>query len=133
MDSVNTYGWTALMLAAYNDYKEVCELLISRGCNVDHQDKNSDTALMKAAGSGHIPTVIYLIEAGSDHSIRNKQGKSALDFVKEKHSDKVKEVQVTQNLCHSYLLAQLLTRSLAYPLAQSLSHFLTYSLTYTLT
>ena len=88
--------------------------------------------MMAAYGSCHIPTVIYLIVAGCDHSLRNKEGKSALDFVKEKHSDKVKEVQVTQNLTHSYLLAQLLTHSLAYPLAQSFSYFLTYSLTYIL-
>ena len=105
---------------------------MSRGCNVDLQNKDGWTALMAAAYNGHIATVVYLIVAGCDHSLRNKGGKSALDYVKEKHSDKVKEVQVTQNLSHSYLLAQLLTHSLAYPLAQSLSYFLTYSLTYIL-
>ena len=133
IDSIDEYGMTALMRAAANGHEGVCDLLITRGCKLDMQDEDGETALMKAARNGHIPTVIYLIEAGCDYSLRNKSGKSALDFVKEKHSDKVKEVQVTQNLRHSYLLAQLLTHSLAYPLAQSLSSFLTYSLSYTLT
>ena len=97
------------MKAAGSGHQEVCELLVSRGCKVDLQNEDGWTALMEAANSGHIPTVIYLIEAGCDHSLRNKDGQSALDFVKEKHSDKVKEVQVTQNLTHCYLLTHLLT------------------------
>jgi hypothetical protein len=85
------------------------------------QEEDGDTALMSAAWNGRIPTVIYLIKAGCDHSLRNKEGKSALDFVKEKHSDKVKEVQVTQYLTHSYLLTHLLTHSLTYLLTRSLT------------
>jgi ankyrin repeat protein len=96
------------MLAAINGHKDVCELLIARGCNVDLQDERGNTALIQAAQHGRIPTVIYLIEAGCDHSLRNKDGKSALDIVKENHSYQVKEVQVTQNLSHSYLLAHYL-------------------------
>jgi len=86
-------GSTALMRAALYGREGVCDLLITRGCKLDMQSEDGDTALMKAARNGHIPTVIYLIEAGCDHSLRNKKGKSALDFVKEKDSDKVKEVQ----------------------------------------
>jgi ankyrin repeat protein len=62
--------------------------------------------LIAAAGNGHIPTVIYLIEAGCDHSLSNKDGKSALDYVEEKHPDKVKEVQVTHYLTYCISLTQ---------------------------
>ena len=44
MDSVNKDSSTALIGAARYGHKEVCELLVSRGCNVDLQNKNSDTA-----------------------------------------------------------------------------------------
>jgi ankyrin repeat protein len=110
-----------LIWAAAYGHEGVCNLLITRGCKADMQDDDGRTALMLAADNGRIPTVIYLIEAGCDHSLRNKEGKSALDFVKEKHSDKVKEVQVTQYLTHSYLLTHLLTHSLTYLLTRSLT------------
>ena len=44
MDSV-----TALIQAAANGHKEVCDLLISRGCSVDLQNKDGRTALIAAA------------------------------------------------------------------------------------
>jgi hypothetical protein len=82
---------------------------------------------MKAAAyKCHIPTVIYLIEAGCDHLLRDKKGKSALDFMKEKQPDKVKEVQVTPSLLLTYLL------TLAYALTYSLILTLAYSITYAL-
>ena len=43
-------------------------------------DEDNDTALMKAAGQGHIEVVRFLVEQGADPNIRNTQGESALMF-----------------------------------------------------
>ena len=91
-------GRTALIWASGTKGNEaVCELLITRGCNVDMQDKDGWTALILASYKGRIPVVISRIKAGCDYSLRSKEGKSAMDYLREKHPDKVKEVQVSRS------------------------------------
>ena len=41
-------------------------------------DEDDDTALMKAAGQGHIEVVRFLVEQGADFNIRNRQEQDAL-------------------------------------------------------
>ena len=43
-------------------------------------DEDNDTALMKAAGQGHIEVVRFLVEQGADLDVRNRQGQNALMF-----------------------------------------------------
>ncbi len=43
-------------------------------------DEDNDTALMKAAGQGHIEVVRFLVEQGADLNIRNRQDQNALMF-----------------------------------------------------
>ena len=43
-------------------------------------DEDNDTALMKAAGQGHIEVVRFLVEQGADLNIRNTQRQDALMF-----------------------------------------------------
>ena len=43
-------------------------------------DEYNDTALMKAAGQGHIEVVRFLVGQGADLNIRNNQGQNALMF-----------------------------------------------------
>ena len=96
-DSQDEYGCTALIEASSYGREAVCELLITRGCHVDMQDINGRTALIAASYYGHIPIVISLIEAGCDYSLRSKAGKSAMDWLREKHPDKVEQVQVSRS------------------------------------
>ena len=96
-DSQDYDGYTALMRASVNGHKAVCELLITRGCNVDMQNKNGSTALIRASYWGRIPIVISLIKAGCDYSLRDKWGNIAMDYLRGKHPDKVKEVQVSRS------------------------------------
>ena len=44
------------------------------------EDEYNDTALMKAAGQGHIEVVRFLVEQGADLNIRNNQRQNALMF-----------------------------------------------------
>ena len=73
---------------------EICEMLVSKGCNVHIQDKGGNTALIHAAKIGNIITSIILIEAGCDYSLKNNEGKSAMDELKERNPGQVREVQV---------------------------------------
>ena len=43
-------------------------------------DEDNDTALMKAAGQGHIEVVRFLVEQGADLDVRNRQDQNALMF-----------------------------------------------------
>ena len=42
------FGWTALIFAARNGYKEVCILLIENGADVNQKDNDGETALGRA-------------------------------------------------------------------------------------
>jgi ankyrin repeat protein len=109
LDMQDKNGGTALMRAADRGlcYKGVCDLLITRGCKADMQDEYGSTALMKAAANGHIPIMISLIEAGCNHSLKNKEGKSGMDLLRQNYPDKVKEMEVTHSLTavvtHSFI------------------------------
>ena len=62
--------------------QEDVEQLDNLGARVLPQegDEFNDTALMKAAGQGHIEVVRFLVEQGADLKIRNQQGQNALMF-----------------------------------------------------
>ena len=68
-------GWTALMWAACNGHKDVCELLISKGADVNaKEDKLGATPLMYSAVNGHKDVCELLISKGADVNARDKDG-----------------------------------------------------------
>ena len=56
----------------------VVQPLIDRGINIDWQGSHGTTALMYAAGCGHLPTVGRLLVAGADPTLVDNDGDSAL-------------------------------------------------------
>lgn len=84
-----------LMATAIQGHKEVAELLILFGANVNAQDKDGQTALIKASYYGHIEIVNVLLAAGSDVNIRlpvderlNIGGETALTTaISKKHNE----------------------------------------------
>lgn len=95
LDSGDKNGSTALLLAARSGHEGVCALLISLGCNIDTQNNVGHSALITAAYCDQIPIMISLIEAGCDISLRDKKCKTAMDYLREKHSSKIDSVQVS--------------------------------------
>jgi ankyrin repeat protein len=78
---------TALMWAAGHPDNTAAEaalrtvkLLLSRGAQVDLVDDRGRNALMIAAGLGHGAIAQALLDAGSDRTLRDKTGKSAIDL-----------------------------------------------------
>jgi hypothetical protein len=53
------------------------DLLIKWNADVNHQTKNGNTPLMKAAINGHVECVKSLLYKGAEKGIKNKDGKTA--------------------------------------------------------
>jgi len=84
--SLGREGETALCFIAGSSYAEnhekVIELLVEAGANVDVQDANGATPLMKAIDSGfaYPNAVRALLQAGADTQLKDKVGRTALDM-----------------------------------------------------
>ncbi len=77
---LNKWGVGALSQACINDHRDVAELLINRGVNVDAivYDYIKWTALMAATNAGHLDVVRMLVKKGASVDMRDKDGKTAL-------------------------------------------------------
>lgn len=74
-----------LYLAAACGYKDIVELLIAAGANVNKQDKTfSRTALITAADTGYTDIVMMLIKAGADLDKQDRFGKTAFSWATKK-------------------------------------------------
>jgi ankyrin repeat protein len=77
----DTGGYTALMLAASNNHHETVRLLLDHGAALDRVEVTGGVnALIWAAKRGHIETVRILLAAGARTDLRDRQGRSALDW-----------------------------------------------------
>ncbi|CAC5366460.1 unnamed protein product [Mytilus coruscus] len=76
-----SYGRTALMLAAGGGHVEVCQLLLENRCEKDITDRDGKTALHLAAEEGHPEVTIYLVEQASiSPLIKTHKGKTSYDL-----------------------------------------------------
>ena len=71
-------GVTALMGAAYRGHKEVVEILLNKGSNVNLKNEAGTTALMYAAMDGHSDIVRLLLGKNARVNDRDKFGQTAL-------------------------------------------------------
>jgi ankyrin repeat protein len=76
-----SFGWTPLIRAAcINSTKEVAELLIRFGADINAKDKDCKTALIISVINGNQPFVEALVEHGADLGFKNEYGKTAYDL-----------------------------------------------------
>ena len=74
-------NYSALMLAAGNGHADVVRRLASAGADVDDVELTRGwTALIWAAKRGHVEVVATLLELGADRGVRDRQGRSAIDW-----------------------------------------------------
>jgi ankyrin repeat protein len=93
------YGATALHRAAmYNANPEVVAMLLKAGADINARSTlESMTALMWATiPNPHPETIITLLNAGADATLRDKNGKTALDYAKA--NDALKGTEVLKSL-----------------------------------
>lgn len=90
------YGSTSLIWA--NKSYEVSKLLIESGASVHKPDSKGNTPIMHASSSGCTDVVELLISHGADVSIKNKNGKNAIDFTKKYNKDDAKKKEIIRLL-----------------------------------
>ena len=90
-DVVAKGGWkegTPLHYAAWEGHKEIAELLIVEGADVNVKDKNSATPLHLAAEYDHKEIAELLIANGADVNAKRSDGSTPLDWaIGRKHSE----------------------------------------------
>ncbi|KAG0000076.1 hypothetical protein BGZ79_006337 [Entomortierella chlamydospora] len=80
IDNVSsTTGMNPLHFAASRGHEEIVRILIDQaGAGVDIQDREGETALLKASYSGYYPVVCFLLKRGANVHQRDKDGWTAL-------------------------------------------------------
>jgi ankyrin repeat protein len=84
-------GRETLQNAAYYENEDMVAYLLDQGIAIDEIPNDADitdsqrarglkTALCEAAGQGHTEVVKLLLERGANHSVRDTNGRSALDL-----------------------------------------------------
>ena len=72
-------GFTALMCASTAGHREVADLLIQAGAEIDHEDFfRGTTALMCACGAGQAEVARLLLDARADVDLQDRVGHTAL-------------------------------------------------------
>lgn len=80
LSAVDETGWDALHMGAIRGLTQFCSYLLSNGVISDRQDSEGRTALMKAAGHGHISTAKMLLKNGANISLMDNSGLTALHY-----------------------------------------------------
>lgn len=89
--------WTPLIFAAWEGHKECLEMLYRRGANINYVcPSDGKTALHYAVQHGNMNAAIFLIDHGININHKNKDGDTALDFLKTKayHQDSKEHLQL---------------------------------------
>lgn len=74
-------GHTLLMHAAQQGWQEQTKQLLSLGANPNTVNIEEQTALMLAAGRGHVPVIVGLCMAGANATLTNKYGNALIHAV----------------------------------------------------
>jgi len=85
VDLVDKGGYSAMMLAASNNFAAIVEMLIEQGADVNRvETSNGWTALIWAAKQGHDDTVRVLLRHHADKTIKDLSGNTAIDYARQK-------------------------------------------------
>jgi len=80
-ESDDTYGCSALHLAAWEGHLSCVELLLDRSADINSRGEDGSTPLIWAAWKGRLACVRLLLDRGADLNLKdNKHGKIALDW-----------------------------------------------------
>jgi ankyrin repeat protein len=96
--AVNQYGSPIIHMASSLGKEAAIEVLIQRGANLDDANSVGWTAMMLAARDGHPGALRLLLEANADPTLRDREGRSALDWaLASAHSDNSECTTLLQN------------------------------------
>jgi ankyrin repeat protein len=78
INTQDSAGRTATMIATYNNDAESAKILIEAGADVNIQDEMKNSPFLYAGAEGYLDILKLAIEAGADPSITNRYGGTAL-------------------------------------------------------
>ena len=89
VQAVDKGGYSALLLAASNNHAAVVRRLLEAGAAIDHQEATQGySALIWSASLGHQAVVAVLLEFGADPTLRDLEGRDALQHARDNgHAD----------------------------------------------
>ncbi|XP_037046475.1 oxysterol-binding protein-related protein 1 isoform X2 [Bradysia coprophila] len=91
--SKSNLGWTPLHLATYFGHKEVMEILLSKGADINAINEMGDTCLHKAAFIGRQDIVMLLLQHDADVKVINGEGRIARHMTpKNEIGDEIKDL-----------------------------------------
>ena len=79
------YGSAPLTIACHYGSYEAAEALCAHGAELDARDNDQSTPLIVAALKGHPRICAMLLALGADPSLKDKWGKTALDWAREEN------------------------------------------------
>ncbi len=87
-------GFTPLIMAAYMGQKEIAELLLEIGADIDGLDAVGSSALMGVSFKGDVEIASMLIAKGANVYIQNQRGETALSFAKNYQQTEIEKMLV---------------------------------------
>jgi ankyrin repeat protein len=100
LDSLNSDGKSALMIASQNWDDAMASLLLAKGADARLAGADLHTALHIAAASNSLGVFKLLLEAAGGHLTLTVEGKSVLDIARENKSTEI----VVHLLCNAYFI-----------------------------
>ena len=98
LETKDSSGRTALMIAAYNYDNVIAEMLISAGSNVNAQDDKMNTPFLYAGANGNVALLKMSLKHGANFEVYNRYGGTALIPAAERgHLEVVKLLTNTPN------------------------------------
>jgi len=82
LDAKNSKGYSALMLAVYNDQQDFCETLLRGGADANSMDSIGNTVLMACAYKGNLTLLKLLLHFGALTTYENKSKMNVRDWAK---------------------------------------------------
>lgn len=76
----DTIDQIPLIVAADGGCKDIVEMLLEAGADIEHRNDQGETALISAAQNGHKEIVQMLLDAGANVNQENADGETALDL-----------------------------------------------------
>jgi ankyrin repeat protein len=89
------WGFTPLMVAAFEGNVVMIELLVAHGADMEAGDNWHDTPLNSAAWNGKLEAVQKLVELGANPDVDNVNGKNALDHAREQRHPEIEAFLLT--------------------------------------
>lgn len=88
---IETPGWTPLIYAATGGHDEMVRYLLAEGANINAVSPNGTTALMMAVREEKFSTAELLVARGANVNVSNEQGATALSWAERSGDTKLVE------------------------------------------